>query len=201
SGDILIKTVEGSEARGICGSGLLDVISVLVRHGLVTREGRLLQSGERDEGSPLASRLGEKNGSRVFLLTDSVYVSQKDIRQVQLAKGAMRTGIEFLLKHAGVEAWQVDSVLVAGAFGYHARVQSLVDVGLLPESFLGKIRLVGNTSKSGGIAYLLDRESRGRMRSVAERTKVIELGDCAGFDRAFVHSLAFDKRMPGAGVE
>ena len=201
AGSMTVKTVGGAEATGICGSGLLDAIAGLVRHGLVTREGRLLQSGEGNGGSPVASRLGERNGSRAFFLTDSVYVSQKDVRQVQLAKGAMRTGIEFLLKHAGVEAWQVDSVLVAGAFGYHARVQSLVDVGLLPESFLGKIRLVGNTSKSGGIAYLLDRESRGRMRSVAERTKVIELADCAGFDRAFVHSLAFDKRKPGAGVE
>jgi uncharacterized 2Fe-2S/4Fe-4S cluster protein (DUF4445 family) len=197
SEDMIVKTVGDTEARGICGSGLLDVIAVLVRRGLISREGRLLQSDGQNGRSPRAARLGEKNGTRVFCLTDSVYVSQKDIRQVQLAKGAIRTGIEFLLKHAGVDASHVDALLVAGAFGYHSRTQSLVDIGLLPESFLDKIRLVGNTSKSGGVAYLLNRASRGRMRSVAEATKVIELADCTGFDRAFVQSLAFDKGMTG----
>ena len=69
-------------------------------------------------------------------------------------------------------------------------------IGLLPEDFLGKIRLVGNTSRSGAVACLLNEESRGRMRSVAEKTSVIDLARCPGFDRAFIHSLAFDKAMP-----
>ena len=197
AGSVTVKTLGRTEARGICGSGLLDAIAGLVRRGLVTREGRLLSPDGRNNGSPLAKRVGEKNGTRVFFLTDSIYISQKDIRQVQLAKGAMRTGIDFLLKQAGVDASCVDSVLVAGAFGYHSRITSLVDIGLLPESFLGKIRLVGNTSKSGATAYLLNRESRTRMRFVVRGARVIELADCAGFDRAFIRSLAFEKAAAG----
>jgi len=198
AGTLTVKTVGNAEAGGICGSGLLDVIAGLVRQGLVTREGRLVRPNGQSVSSPLFTRLGERNGSRAFFLTDSVYISQKDVRQVQLAKGAMRTGIEFLLKHAEMDASLVDAVLVAGAFGYHSRAQSLVGIGLLPEDFLGKIRLVGNTSRSGAVAYLLNEESRGRMRSVAEKTSVIDLARCPGFDRAFVHSLAFDKAMPAA---
>ena len=198
SGALAVKTIGDTEARAICGSGLLDTVAALVRHGLITREGRLVGPDRHNGRHPLAARLGEKNGTRVYFLTDSVYVSQKDIRQVQLAKGAIRTGIEFLLKHARVDPSQVESILVAGAFGYHSRIISLIDIGLLPESFLGKVRLVGNTSKSGGVAYLLNRGSRGRMRSAADGTTVIDLADCAGFDRAFVQSLAFHKGTPGS---
>ena len=118
SGDLALKTIGDGEPRGICGSGLLDIAALLVRHGLVTREGRLVQPDRRNGCSSLAARLGEKDGTRVFSLTDSVYVSQRDIRQVQLAKGAIRTGIELLLKSAGMDASEVDTVLVAGAFGY-----------------------------------------------------------------------------------
>jgi uncharacterized 2Fe-2S/4Fe-4S cluster protein (DUF4445 family) len=197
SGELAIETIGDTEANAICGSGLLDAVAVLVRHGLITREGRLVRPEGQNGRHPLAARLGEKNGTRVFFLTNSVYVSQKDIRQVQLAKGAIRTGIEFLLKDAQVDPSRVESVLVAGAFGYHSRIMSLIDIGLLPESFLGKVRLVGNTSKSGGVAYLLNRGSRGQMRSVADGTEVIDLADCAGFDPAFVQSLAFHKGAPG----
>jgi uncharacterized 2Fe-2S/4Fe-4S cluster protein (DUF4445 family) len=191
SGIPVIKTIGNVEPHGICGSGLLDVVAELVTHGIISKEGRLMQPDTNV--NPLMTKLGEKEGRRAFFLTDSVYVSQKDIRQVQLAKGAIRTGIDYLLKYAGIDPHQVDRVLIAGAFGYHARIDSLVNIGLLPEEFLGKIKLVGNTSKAGGMAYLQNRASREQICSVVDRVKVIELAHCAGFDRTFAQSLAFHK--------
>ena len=121
-GAVVMRTVGNTEPRGICGSGLLDIVGELLSQGVISREGRLAH--HRDAAHiprPLRERLVEKDGRRVFSLTDSVYLSQKDIRQVQLAKGAIRTGIESLLRHAGLAASDVDEVLVAGAFGCRVR--------------------------------------------------------------------------------
>jgi methylmalonyl-CoA mutase cobalamin-binding subunit len=137
-------------------------------------------------GGPISKRFADRIGA-------DGYAVNAGARQVQLTKGAIRTGIDLLLKSAGLDASEVDTVLVAEAFGYHSRIESLVNIGLLPESFLGKIRLVGNTSKSGSVAFLLNKESRRAMRCVADGTEVVDLADCVGFDRAFTQSLAFHK--------
>ena len=204
--DVAVHTIGEAAPLGICGSGIIDAIAGMLDAGILDRTG-LIQVDGRDRLPPrLRERVTMRGEERRFILVRAgeagapgeIALTQDDVRQVQLAKGAMRTGIDSLLAHAGVEASRVDAVLVAGAFGYHSRTQSLVDIGLLPEGFLGRIRLVGNTSKSGARAFLLNAESRSVMRSLAEQTVVIDLADCAGFDRAFARSLAFEKAPSGA---
>jgi len=189
-GKVEIGVIGGGEATGICGSGLIDIVAELVAAGVIGPNGRFVPS-ERVPLTTLRERLVTIGGKPAFHLSDEVYLSQQDIRQVQLAKGAIRAGIDLLLRHLDVEAGEVRSVLIAGSFGYHLRAESLITLGLLPPEFAGRIEFVGNTSKTGGEAFLLDRESRREMEVLADSVEVVELAAAADFDKTFVASLKF----------
>lgn len=190
-GEIAIRTIEDAAPVGICGSGLLDIVGELVAHGLINKNGRFVSPDSEGLAPSLRERLVKIDGKTVFLVTDGIYLTQKDVRQVQLAKGAVRTGIEFLLKNKGLNAQDVDKVLIAGSFGFHLRAKSLVNIGLLPGEFEGKIDFIGNTSKSGGIAFLLNRSYRDSMKKLVSQVEVVELSGYADFDRMFVKQLEF----------
>jgi uncharacterized 2Fe-2S/4Fe-4S cluster protein (DUF4445 family) len=189
-GAVELKTIGGDEAVGICGSGLMDIAAQLVDFGVICSNGRFAQP-ERISPEPLRRRLERENGKSLFRIADNVTLSQKDVRQVQLAKGAIRAGIELLLREVGVGADEVRRVLIAGSFGYHLRERSLLSIGLLPPEFAGKVEFVGNTSQSGGAAFLLNAPARSEMAELVKRIEVVELADCPDFDRCFVESLAF----------
>lgn len=190
-GAVKIKTIGAKEPAGICGSGLMDIVAALVSHGVLGKNGKLV-SPEKSELPPgIADRLVQRDGKTVFLVTDQVWLTQKDVRQVQLAKGAIRAGVEFLLREAGVAASSLNKVLIAGSFGFHLTAQSLTTMGLLPPEVAGCIEFVGNTAKSGGEAFLLNRDSRREMVEVVKGISVLELANCQDFDRVFVDCLSF----------
>jgi uncharacterized 2Fe-2S/4Fe-4S cluster protein (DUF4445 family) len=184
----VIGTMGDGVARGICGSGLMDIVGELVSHRVIDRNGRLVRP---DVDGALGERLSKKDGKPVFHLTDTVYLSQGDVRQVQLAKGAIRTGVEYLLRHVGIGPKDVDEVLIAGAFGFHLREKNLIATGLLPQEFAGRIDFVGNTSKTGGIAFLVNQGYRREIEEVVRRIETIELANYPDFDRTFVGFLRF----------
>ncbi|MDR1638302.1 MAG: ATP-binding protein, partial [Clostridiales bacterium] len=126
------------------------------------------------------------NKKKQFDITDKVRLTQSDIRQVQLAKGAIRSGIDALLKAMDVGLQDVQRVEIAGSFGYHLSEKSLLNIKLLPQEFEGKIHFVGNTAIEGGIAFLLNTDARKVMADVAARVKRIELANDASFQEAFV---------------
>jgi uncharacterized 2Fe-2S/4Fe-4S cluster protein (DUF4445 family) len=190
-GDIHIKTIGGHEATGICGSGLLDIVAQLVVHGVIDPNGRFRAMDHPELPPPLKERLQRRDGKITFTLTDRVYLTQKDVRQVQLAKGAVRAGVEYLLVSQGITAGAIDRVLIAGSFGYHVRAESLVDIGLLPREFEGKIELVGNTSQSGGRAFLLNRAYRQEMAERVKEVTVVELSNHKDFEKVFVRCMGF----------
>jgi uncharacterized 2Fe-2S/4Fe-4S cluster protein (DUF4445 family) len=204
-GNISTKVIGGAKAYGICGSGLLDVVGELVDHGIINKNGKFVESGyiagnraeqnDQPEASGLMSALKERlvkqDGKWIFKITEDVFLSQKDIRQVQLAKGAVRAGVEFLLESKGVRANDVDKVLIAGSFGYHLRAKSLINIGLLPNEFDGKIEFIGNTSKSGGQAFLLNHTYRSELEESVSRIEVLELANYKDFDKVFVKCLSF----------
>jgi len=186
-----LKTITDAEPVGICGSGLLDIVAELVRHGIIDRGGKFADP-ETDSLPPtLKERLTRENGKTVFRISDTVYLSQKDVRQVQLAKGAIRAGIEFLLQEKGIDAVQVDRVLIAGSFGYHLRERSLLTLGLLPGEFAGMVEFVGNTSRSGGEALLLNTGLRLELEALIEEIEVVELTKRKDFDRVFLAAMGF----------
>jgi len=190
-GSIEIKTIEDGVAIGICGSGLLDIVGELVANKVIGKSGRFVSIENSSLPEVLRGRLVKLDGKNAFKITESIFLTQKDIRQVQLAKGAIRSGIEFLMLSKNVEANQVDKIQIAGSFGYHLRSKSLTNIGLLPKEFEGKIDFVGNTSKSGGHAFLLNKEYRTEMENVVKEIEVIELSNGENFDKIFVKSLSF----------
>jgi len=120
-------------------------------------------------------------------------LTQQDVRQVQLAKGAVRAGIEALLAHERLSAVQVDRVLLAGSFGAHLQPKSLVGIGLLPEELAERVTAVGNTSRTGAEALLLDREARTELVETVKNAVAIDLAHAPSFEKTFVSSLAFPK--------
>lgn len=190
-GDLMVKTIGGEKAIGICGSGLLDIVSELVDYGLIQKNGKFADPQTAANLPALRERLVAEEGRISFQVAGGVRVTQKDIRQVQLAKGAVRAGIEFLLASKQINAGDVDRVLIAGAFGYHLRAKSLINIGLLPAEFAGKIDFIGNTSQAGGQAFLLNKTYRGVMQEVVESVEVLELANYKDFNRVFVKSMGF----------
>jgi len=190
-GDISLQTIGGAEAAGICGSGLLDIVGELVAHGVINRNGTFAGPDAERAPTSLRERIVTREGKRAFRITKKVFLTQKDIRQVQLAKGAIRSGIEFLLRHAGVAASDVDGVLIAGSFGYHLRPKSLLNTGIIPPEFDGKVDFLGNTSLSGGRAFLINKGLRERMAIEVKGVKVVELANDEGFEKTFARALAF----------
>jgi uncharacterized 2Fe-2S/4Fe-4S cluster protein (DUF4445 family) len=198
----------GEKITGICGSGLLDIAGELVRTGLIGKNGRLAKretltgkiarqlrplpepadntTPPRQDSEPV--KTGIKNA---FFITEEVYLSQQDIRQIQLAKGAIRCGIEMLLSRFGLNAADVDSVEIAGAFGFHLRESSLLNIGLLPPEFAGKVAFIGNTSMTGAAAFLMNRDFREEMRETARKVDQIELADDKDFEKNFVRFMTF----------
>ena len=188
---ITVKTIGGSKAEGICGSGLLDIVGELVRTGVIGKNGRFVKKEKASLPEFLSERLQEYHEKTGFLVAEEVFLTQKDIRQVQLAKGAVRSGIEFLMKQQGITAGEVDRVLIAGSFGFHLRSESLINIGMLPREFEGKIEYVGNTSKTGGAAFLLNRGFREEALDMVSKIKTIELADDPDFEKVFVECLNF----------
>ncbi|MDR3337708.1 MAG: ASKHA domain-containing protein [Treponema sp.] len=176
------------KATGICGSGLLDIAGELVRTGVIGKNGRIQADGYNGE---LKKNAAKKDGKDIFSITGDVYLAQKDIRQVQLAKGAIRTGIEMLLAHFNITASDVDSVEIAGSFGYHLNENSLISIGLLSPAFAGKVRFVGNTSMTGAVAFLLNTGFREKMKELVKRVDTVELANDPAFERIFVGYLGF----------
>ncbi|MEI8244321.1 MAG: ASKHA domain-containing protein [Lentisphaerota bacterium] len=191
---IMLRTIGNEQSSGLCGSGLIDVVAELVAAGAIDRNGKLARPGKADNVHPLiVPHLAEVEGKPAFKVADNVFLLQKDIRQVQLAKGAVRVGVDLLLRNAGIAPEQVDLVLVAGSFGYHLRTESLIRLGLLPESFADKVEFVGNTSLAGAKLLLTCAEARERLQQAACEVTTVNLAETADFQQVFVNAMSFPK--------
>jgi uncharacterized 2Fe-2S/4Fe-4S cluster protein (DUF4445 family) len=191
NGSISFNTIGGAEAVGICGSGLLDIAGELVKAGVIGSNGRFVQPEEGVYNEELKSRMRDKDGKKAFFITQNVFLVQKDIRQIQLAKSAIRTGIEMLLSHFNLSAQDITRVEIAGSFGYHLKEESLLNIGLLPWEFAGKIFFAGNTSLSGAIAFLLNTNFMEKMQNLVKQIDTVEFAKHQNFDRVFVKYMAF----------
>jgi len=182
------RTIGGDAPLGLCGSGLLDVVAELAAHAGVDKNGRFRTNGTSE---PWKKQFDALDGKPVYRIAGPVYLSQKDVRQVQLAKAAIRAGIELLLDANGLAPAQVDRVLIAGSFGFHLRTESLIHLGLLPREFSSRVEFVGNTSKTGAQAFLVNHHLREEMRETVGEVRVLELANDPKFEKTFLQSLAF----------
>ncbi|PAW79953.1 MAG: hypothetical protein B9S32_01095 [Verrucomicrobia bacterium Tous-C9LFEB] len=187
-GKVDIKTIGHAPANGICGSGIVDVVAQLVLTGIVQSNGRF----SKEAATLYADRLRNDGGQKFNLTEDgNVYISQKDIRQVQLAKGAIASAIEVLLRELGERSARIQHVYIAGAFGKHLNIESLALLGMIPPAFANKVSFVGNTSKTGAVKCLLSRRYKEEAHAVLDRTKYLELSVYPGYESLFVESIAF----------
>jgi len=184
------ETIGGREPLGLCGSGVIDVAAALLESGVVESSGRFARSGD---GRPWAALVRDE--PRRYVLSASgvreVSFSQGDVRQVQLAKGAIASGISALLAAAAVDARRVARLLIAGQFGHHVRRESLVALGLVPHELEDRLEVVGNTSKSGAVMCLLSRAQRTRAATVACGVRHVELSTLPRFERLLAEKMAF----------
>jgi uncharacterized 2Fe-2S/4Fe-4S cluster protein (DUF4445 family) len=180
------QTIGDVPPVGLCGSGILDALAQLYRAGVVDRSGRM------GDAHP---RVHQRDGVREFVLVEgtdgrpAITFTQKDVRQLQLAKGAMRTGIDALLEAEDLLAEEIDRVIIAGAFGTYIDVASAIEIGMLPRLPLDRFRQVGNAAGMGAKLALISRSKRTESQAIARRVGYIELASLPDFAMAFAESM------------
>jgi len=191
--DIAITTIGDIEAFGICGTGIIDAVAVLLEAGIVDETGYLLDADELESNiSPaLAARVEEHNGSNAFRLTDDVYLTQADIRNVQLAKSAICAGILTLADKFGSQLADIDELLIAGGFGSFLNIETSARIGLFPECLASRAKSIGNASVEGATAIMINTHARKQERAVAELDEYVELSTSAAFNQFYVECMMF----------
>ncbi len=196
--DIDLDVIGNCQARYICGSGLIDAVAVLLELGIIDSTGRFV---DRDalEGKvslDILSRICRQHNEPAFILsqsdgTNDVFLRQKDIRETQLAKAAIRAGIKLLQKKTGIDDNDIDRILLAGAFGNYIRKESALRIGLLPNVPPERIVFVGNAASTGATMALVSQRYRDKSRELAKKIEYIEIAHEPAFQDVFADSLLF----------
>jgi uncharacterized 2Fe-2S/4Fe-4S cluster protein (DUF4445 family) len=189
NGKIEYQTIGNAPPVGMCGSGILDAIAqlklagVLNKRGAMERDNGLVREGEKGTEVVLAPAANTRHGRDVVL-------NRKDVSEIQLAKGAIRAGIEILLERAGLTHRDIDQVVIAGAFGTYIDVASAVTIGMFPPLPLERFRQVGNAAGIGAKLALLSTDQRAEAAELAERLEYLELTVYPGFTNHFAMAMS-----------
>ena len=197
NGDVTFKVIGNRDPIGVCGSGLVDLAATLLQHEVLDPSGRLLAPD--DLAKPVRVKFAKRiisrpEGNEFVIYKDTnreLRLTQRDVRKIQLAKGAIRAGIEILKDELGVANEDINAVFLAGAFGNYISKSSAVGIGLLPPFPLEKIKPVGNAAGAGAKLALLSRQARLEAREIAGRTEHVELGGKPAFQNAFADAMGF----------
>lgn len=186
---LLFETIGNQKAIGICGSGIIDAAAVMLQIGAMDETGRLVDPDELDE--KYRDRLDDD--ARKFIIDPETRIglTDKDLRQVQLAKAAIAAGIDTLMHNAGIGFDQVSAVWLAGGFGAHIDRDSACAIGLLPKQLKEKIRPVGNSAGEGAVRAILDRDAKAILSHIGNGAKYIELSGDSYFMDSYVENMLF----------
>lgn len=187
-----LEVIGGGRPKGICGSGLLDLLAMLLELGIVDESGYLLPPEEAPEGFE-AWLDKDEDGNGCFWLTDEVCFTAADVRQLQLAKAAVAAGISVLMQEAQRTFDDIDTLVLAGGFGSHMSAKSAVAIGMLPEALLERIVCVGNSSLVGASMALLSGAKREELLAIQKQCKYLELSGNSAFNELFPEHMTFDK--------
>jgi uncharacterized 2Fe-2S/4Fe-4S cluster protein (DUF4445 family) len=180
-GELELEVIGDVEPVGLCGSGLVDCVAELVQAGLLDHSGRFTDD-------PRMTKIGEE---RVFMLSENVYLSQRDVRELQFAKASIATGWNILLREMGVTPEDISQVLLAGSFGAYLSPASAVRIGLVPPLALPRIISAGNVASEGAKMAALSLRERAEARSIIDEVEYVELSGREDFNDAFIDQLAF----------
>jgi len=186
-GDIQYQTIDKAPPVGICGSGILDALSQLYLAGIIDEGGRMMDNHPR---------ILTYKEQREFLLVDkeerggqpAITVTQHDVRELQLAKAAIRSGIQALLEANGCSEDEIKQVIIAGAFGSYIDVNSAITIGMLPSLPLDRFQQVGNAAGMGAKLALISLKKRAEAQDIASRVKYIELASVPNFNQTYIQA-------------
>jgi uncharacterized 2Fe-2S/4Fe-4S cluster protein (DUF4445 family) len=191
-GQIKLQTIDNQPPVGLCGSGILDLIAQMRRAGLLNNRGAI-------SGQGFESRIQGSGHGKEFVLVPGtenngmeITFDRNDVTEIQLAKGAMRAGVEILLKKAGITAQALDKVVIAGAFGTYLDVHSGIEIGMFPRLDRGHFLQVGNAAGAGARMALLSKQVRAQAIEVARRVSYVELSSEPSFSATFARSLMLE---------
>jgi len=170
-GELVVSAIGGAAPCGICGSGLIDLVA------------SLLETGQLDETGALDEDI---------LLAEGVSFSQQDVRQVQLAKGAIAAGIQLLLKRANISCEDVHKLYIAGGFGSHLNLKNAAAIGLIPDALADKTAVLGNASLCGARQLLLTKEGQEQACQIAKSAQCLNLAADPSFGNVFVECMLFE---------
>lgn len=174
NGQISYTTVDKKEAIGICGAGIVDAVAVMLDLGIIDGSGAFLT----DEGK--------------FFITDKVYISSKDIRKFQLAKSAVRSGIETLLEYCNISYDKVDKLYICGGLGYYINKQNAVKTGIIPKQLEEKVVNFGNGAGEGAKLCLCDNDKMEYSKTLATKAEIVELSSNPVFSEKFMEYMFFE---------
>jgi uncharacterized 2Fe-2S/4Fe-4S cluster protein (DUF4445 family) len=193
-GQIEYQTIGNAPPVGLCGSGILDALAQLFLAGVVDVKGRM---GEHPRVREVKNARDGLDVREFVLVGEeelendrpAITFTQKDVRELQLAKGAMRTGIQALLEATGLGQEDIDQVIIAGAFGTYIDVASAVAIGMLPPLPLDRFRQVGNAAGMGARLALISRRKRAAAQDLARRVRYVELATSPNFPKTFSRAM------------
>jgi uncharacterized 2Fe-2S/4Fe-4S cluster protein (DUF4445 family) len=190
-----IETIGGAPARGICGSGVLDAVAALLASGVVEATGRLVPSEEI--ASNLANRVQQIDGANAFVLhrdaSATVFIDQEDIRALQLAKGALRGGMEILLDKAGLSIEALTEVVLTGSFGAVLAPEVLKNIGIFTQNMVKITGFIREGALAGVERMLLLPDGEERVEELARKVRVIPLSGTPAFEKRFLANIDFPK--------
>ena len=196
--EVHYETIGNTEPVGICGSAMVDIVAEMLKTGLIDRTGKFNVNKN-------TKRFRKVNDEYVFVIAKSnetksgtpIIVTQKDIREIQLAKAAIHTGCSILMRKRGVSTSLIDKIFVAGAFGNYLNIENSIIIGLLPDVPSSKVKFVGNAAGSGAIMSLISKKEREKAKEITKRTKYIELA----IDPSFHMELAASMYLPHKNLD
>ena len=169
----ICETIDNASPIGICGSGLFDIVNIMIEENIIDETGAF--SIENDK----------------LYLTDNIYISQKDIRKFQLAKSAIRSGLDVLIKTAKAKYNDIEKVYIAGGLGFYISKSSAINLGLIPKQLENKIEVIGNSAGSGAIISLISDEAIKFADEIAKSATNVDLTNNSLFFEYFVDNMSF----------
>lgn len=198
--DVRLGLIEGDKVVGICGTGLIDTVAELLRLAIIDETGRIRDASEVPSlPEAIAKRIRPGKNGNDFTLAwpdqcangEAVYLTQRDVREVQLAKGAIFAGVQIMKRELDVTDDDLAGVLLAGAFGNYIRPERARRIGLLPDVALDRMTFVGNAASTGAKLALVNRGCRTESDEISERIRYVELAGRADFQMEFTAAMMF----------
>jgi uncharacterized 2Fe-2S/4Fe-4S cluster protein (DUF4445 family) len=190
TGDVEYKTINGGKPRGICGSGMVDLLAELFVHGIIDRQGKFIKDKKHD-------RIYNTEGQPAFLIEESsrchwekeLFLTEKDIASLIRTKGAVFSACSLLLKNAGLNFDNIDSFYIAGGFGRHLNIHNAICIGLLPDMDQNRFFYIGNSSLHGAYLILLSDKNLDIADQTAEKMTYIELNTTPDYMNEFTGAM------------